>query len=172
MNKDNLIFHGNLDLLNKEKIAIVGSRNVSSEGIRLTKNLSLLSHNKVIIHGNARGVDSIAEYYSNESIIVLPCKYENSILTKFIKKLNENKVLLIYEKDSLVWSVKNAMARNKIIADLSDKVYLVESLDNKGGSYNMGKYCIDNKIPLYTVNQNCSGSIYFNSLGAIKLDIT
>ena len=74
-----------------------------------------------------------------------------------------------YEKDSIEWSVQNAMSRNKVIADISDEVILIESLNNKGGSYNMGLYCIKNNISLFTGNQECSGSIYFNTLGAIPL---
>ena len=57
-----LFCRGNISLLNKEKIAIVGSRDASANGIKFAYSLAkkLTDHNKVVVSGFARGIDSAA----------------------------------------------------------------------------------------------------------------
>lgn len=53
---------GNLDLLNRPMVALVGARNASSLGLRMTRRLveGLVTHGQVVVSGLARGIDAEA----------------------------------------------------------------------------------------------------------------
>ena len=72
-----LFYHGNISLLTKRKIAIVGSRGYSEYGAMITKRIvKKLSESWVIVSGMAKGIDKIAHQQANQhgySIGVLGC---------------------------------------------------------------------------------------------------
>jgi len=67
-----LFVKGNIDLINKMKIAIVGSRKHSFYGNKVCKEISnTLSKEYVIVSGMAVGIDSIAHINSNSKTIAV-----------------------------------------------------------------------------------------------------
>ncbi len=137
-----LFYKGDLELLNKPKIAIVGSRKASKYTKEITYLLAKkLSKKYTIISGGALGVDTQAHKgaYPN-TIFVSP-----SSLDIIYPKSNENLIENIY-KNALAISEyeKNYrpykhtfLQRNRIIVALSDFVIIAEA-DKKSGS--MGSY--------------------------------
>ncbi len=133
-----LFYQGNLTLLEKPKIAIVGSRKSSKYTKEITYLLSKkLSQKYTIITGGALGVDTEAHKgaYPN-TIFVSP-----SSLDIIYPKSNENLIRNIY-KNALALSEyeKNYrpykhtfLQRNRIIVGLSDFVIITEA-DKKSGS--------------------------------------
>lgn len=134
-----LFFSGNIKLLNKTKIAIVGSRKPSKYSRSLTHQLSAsLSRNGVcIVSGGAMGIDAIAHKAAGESntIAVLPCGID-------IKYPAINKNLLTnIEKDGLLLSQFNSgfrvtpwsfVVRNEIVVALGDVLVVAEAELNSG----------------------------------------
>jgi len=135
---------GNTKLFFEDKVAIVGSRNVSGKGAEFTKQIArrCASENKVVISGYARGVDRIALETAIENngmgIVILP----QGIMTfksgfkKLYKYIIGGRVLVVSTYPPKAgWSVGFAMGRNAYIYGLAEEIYVAES-DNKGGTWN------------------------------------
>ena len=132
-----LFYKGNLELLNKPKIAIVGSRKASKYTKEITFLLSKkLSKKYVIISGGALGVDTEAHKGAfPNTIFVSP-----SSLDIIYPKANENLIKNIY-KNALAISEyeKNYrpykytfLQRNRIIVALSEFVIIAEAEKESG----------------------------------------
>jgi DNA processing protein len=133
-----LFYKGNIELLNKEKIAIVGSRKASKYTKEITFLLAKkLSKKYAIISGGALGVDTAAHRGSfPNTIFVSP-----SSLDIIYPKQNENLIKAIY-KNALAISEyeKNYrpfkftfLQRNRIIVKLAKFVIITEA-NIKSGS--------------------------------------
>lgn len=134
---------GDKSLLNKDSVAIVGSRKANDISLKFTENIAKreVEKSKVIVSGYAKGVDQkaldSALMYNGKSIIVLP----QGILTftsgfkKFKKEIDNGDLLILstyFPKAS--WSVPFAMARNVIIYGLAVEIFVAES-NFSGGTW-------------------------------------
>jgi len=137
-NNFNLFYKGNLELLNKPKIAIVGSRKAS----KYTKEITFLLAKKLskkftIISGGALGVDTEAHKgaYPN-TILVSP-----SSLDIIYPKSNENLIKDIYQNSLAISEYEKNyrpfkhtfLQRNRIIVALSEFIIITEA-NIKSGS--------------------------------------
>lgn len=133
---------GNLKLLNKTSIAIIGSRKYSYYGERVAKDFSFhLAQNDIcIISGFARGIDSIAHQAclnaKGKTIAVLGSGLDIIYPRENKKLYNE-----ILQTNGLIVSEfelgtppnkQNFPARNRIISGLSDGVLVIEARKNSG----------------------------------------
>lgn len=133
----NLYVEGNLELLNKQIIAIVGSRNCSEYGWKQAKKFStVLSQNGIcIISGLALGIDSISHMSAmnniGKTIAVLGAGF-NNIYPKENKELfnkileNNGCVISEYPPEERV-NTKNFPRRNEIITALALGVLVIEA---------------------------------------------
>lgn len=133
----NLYVEGNLELLNKQIIAIVGSRNCSEYGWKQAKKFStVLSQNGIcIISGLALGIDSISHMSAmnniGKTIAVLGGGF-NNIYPKENKELfnkileNNGCVISEYPPEEKV-NTKNFPRRNEIITALALGVLVIEA---------------------------------------------
>ncbi len=139
-----LYVKGDTKLFFEDKVAIVGSRNVSEKGAEFARHIArkCASENKVVISGYARGVDRIALETAIENngmgIVVLP----QGIMTfksgfkKLYKYIIEGRVLVVSTYPPKAgWSVGLAMGRNVYLYGLAEEIYVAES-NNKGGTWN------------------------------------
>ena len=151
-----LSYIGNLELLEKKKVAFSGSRKVSEKGINITQEITKLLVEKdiSIVSGYAKGVDFEAHRMAlkngGTTIIVLP-EGINSFSIK--KELDEewdwNRVLVISEfKPNEKWMASRAMQRNNTIIGLSDVVVVVEAGET-GGSLDAGLKTLEFKKHLF-----------------------
>ncbi len=137
---------GNIKVLNKPSVAIIGTRKASEISLEFTRNIAkkCANNNEIVISGFAKGVDKMALdatlEYNGCSIIVLP----QGILTfggsikKYYKKIINGDVLIVstyYPNAS--WAVGLAISRNVYIYGLAEKIFIAES-DNKGGTWTGG----------------------------------
>ncbi len=137
MNEFELFYKGNLELLKREKVAIVGSRKAS----KYTKETTFLLAKKLskkfaIISGGALGVDTEAHkgafpntiFVSPSSLdIIYPKSNEN-----LIKNIYKNALALSeYEKNYKPYKY-TFLQRNRIIVALSDFVIITEAEINSG----------------------------------------
>lgn len=161
-----LFCKGNLQLLNKSGVSIVGSRDVSDFAILLTKRIAnrLAENGFNVTSGLAKGVDTSAHVGALEgngtTTMVLSYGFNHLSIKREIKEHNwEKNTLFIsqfmpYEK----FSGQNAMARNKLVCALSSAVIVISSgpeRDQTGkmsGTFDAGLTTLKYKIPLFVLN--------------------
>lgn len=139
-----LYLEGNIELLNKNSIAIIGSRNCSENGKNLAKRFAkeLVEQGLTIISGMAKGIDSQAhkETIKNKgsTIAVLGNGFNN-----IFPKENINLYHEIIESKGLIISEypPNAKAkseffleRNRIVSGLSIGILVIEAAYRSGTS--------------------------------------
>jgi len=134
---------GNKEIFHKEKVAVVGSRNVSQKGIDFTKKITkkLVGQGNVVVSGFAKGVDRIslevALENEGQSIIVLPqgiLTFSSGFKKHYQGIIQGNILVMSTYHPKLPWSVGLAMGRNRYIYGLADNIYVAES-DFKGGTW-------------------------------------
>lgn len=140
---------GNLENLNQFGIAIIGSRNSSKQGEKLTREFTkkLVENGINIISGLAIGIDTIAHksciQYGGKTIAVIGSGLkhiypeENYELYKNILE-SGGTVITEYSPEELPDS-KNFPARNRIVSALSEGILVVEG-KYRSGTTITGKY--------------------------------
>ena len=151
---------GNKDLLNKNYIGIVGSRNISIQDIDATKIIvkQVVDQDFGIISGGARGVDE----HSMVDALTLKGYSMGILADSLLKKssakiyresiVNNRLVLVSPYNPEAGFNVGNAMGRNKLIYVLSDATIVIKS-DTKGGTWEGSKENLKNRwVPLWVVD--------------------
>ena len=125
-----LYYKGNLDLLQKDIIGVVGSRKPCDYALNATKALVRSNKDKVIISGLAKGIDACAHTYAENTIGVLGCGIDY-IYPYCNKQLIENIAcngLILSEYPLLAKPLSYHFPfRNRIISALSETVYIMQS---------------------------------------------
>jgi DNA processing protein len=140
-----LFFMGSLELLERQTIAIIGSRNASESSLAFTRTVArnLSEQGANVISGNARGVDRTA--YEGATSTGDGCT--TLILSHGIHKLSKvqmrdlqprieaGRILLLsqFHPDEQ-WVVSRAIERNTVVAGLAQAVVVAESA-SKGGTW-------------------------------------
>ena len=131
-----LYYIGNIELLEKPILAVIGTRNITEYGKKYGKIFSIeLAKKFVIISGMAIGVDTIAHKSAieigGETIAVLGSGFDNIFPKENIQLFNkiiENNGLVISEySPKVVAKSANFPKRNRIVSGLSDGVLIVEA---------------------------------------------
>lgn len=151
---------GNIKLLNKKYIGIVGSRNISIEDIDNTKNVvkQIIHQGYGVVSGGAKGIDEHsmlnALSLNGYSVgIVADSLLKKSSLKIYRENIISNKLVLVspYNPEA-GFNVGNAMGRNKLIYVLSNTTIVIKS-DTKGGTWEGSKENISNNwVPTWVVN--------------------
>ena len=173
-----LFAKGNLDILNSEKIiAIVGTRNCSLYGNKITKEFSysLAKRGAIIVSGIAKGIDTQAHIgaleASGKTIAVL-----GSGINYVYPKENEKLYRSIIEKSGLVISeyplytkpIPNYFPwRNRIISGLSDKVLVTEA-SKKSGSIITANFALEQGREVYAIPGNINSIVSKGTNDLIK----
>ncbi|MEB3339959.1 DNA-processing protein DprA [Okeania sp.] len=134
---------GNIELLEKGGLAIVGSRDISEEEREYTNTIGKLcaSQGINVISGGAKGTDIEAMLSSLEvggtAVGVLADSLNKaSVSIKYREGIRDGQLALIstYDPNSR-FTVGNAMGRNKYIYGLSDYALVVSSGFDRGGTW-------------------------------------
>lgn len=136
-----LYLEGNTKLLEKQGIAIIGSRTCTKYGERMAQKFSneLGEYGIVTISGMAKGIDSFAHLANIEkTIAVLPCgtnhiypKDNINLYHKIIK--NGGLIITEYDEEQMADS-KKFIERNRIVSGLSIGILVVEGGYGSGTS--------------------------------------
>lgn len=177
-----LFYAGDIHLAKKIGIAVVGSRNVSAEGIEFTKNLAKkAAQEKLIIYsGGAKGVDITSEEAALAGGGAVVSFVADSLASKIRKKdtisnIMKGKLLLISDvKPDAGFTAARAMNRNKLIYASAYGAFVVSSDYNKGGTWTGATEAIRNEWTKVFVwnDQNYDGNIKLIQRGGISYDIT
>jgi DNA processing protein len=149
-----LFYQGNLALLNKKGIGVVGARLCSNQALENTERIvSRLKYKYVIISGLAKGIDAMAHKCAFETIGILGCGID-----RIYPKENEQ-LFLSMRKKGLILSeypmhVKPYAShfpwRNRLIAALSQSLVVIESTYKSGTMLTVNE-CLELSKPIYCV---------------------
>lgn len=162
----NEIFYiGNLDLLKRKKIAIIGTRRPSSYTKEFTYKLSskLSSNNICIVSGAAMGVDAIAHQgaKSNNTIAVvangLDIRYP-SINKNLIQDIENNGLILSTYKEKEKAKNYTFILRNELVVALGD-ILIVTEADKNSGSLSSVEFALKMKKEIYTLPHRLNESL-------------
>ena len=135
---------GNIELLGKNAISIIGSRKNSEYGAKWCEKFTkeLLEYDLTIVSGMASGIDSIAHNtclkYKGKTIAVLPSGFDNiyPIENKYLyKKIIENDGLVISEYPPEIKASKEKfLERNRIVSGFGLCTLVIEAGYRSGTS--------------------------------------
>ena len=134
---------GDIALLEKGGLAVVGSRHVDDELVGFTENVGRLSAeaHRNIVSGGAKGIDRAAMHGAlmagGDVAGVMADSLERAALARDNREpLMEGRLVLISPYDpSAGFNVGHAMQRNKLIYALADAALVVTSDFEKGGTW-------------------------------------
>jgi len=153
-----LFYAGDLAILERKAIAIIGSRNASEESLEFTRAAALYcaEQGANVISGNARGVDRAAYEGATSShgctTVVLPHgmrKLSGAQMRMLVPQIEAGEVLLISQfHPDAQWVVSRAMERNRVVTGLAHIVIVAQS-DVQGGTWEGANGALKQHRPLY-----------------------
>ena len=184
-----LFVKGEKKRLTSDSITIVGARDVSDKGTRITRKLSgdLAGVGINIVSGYAKGVDAEAHLGAlaagGTTTIVLSNGIKQLRQKSAFKKFNWNQDVLVvsqFDPDTK-WSAWNSIERNQLVCALSKVVVVIESgpeRDAQGkmsGTFITAKTALDMNLPLFVLNPSCldkppAGNAALIALGGYSFD--
>jgi DNA processing protein len=173
-----LFYAGDLRILERQTIAIIGSRKAGEESLAFTRAVSsyLAEQGANIISGNARGVDRTAYEGATSTegctTVVLPHgirKLSGVQWRALLAKIEAGKVLLLSQfHPDAQWVVSRAMERNKVVTELAQIVIVAES-DTEGGTWAGATGALRQNRPLYVRDSATSPSVLPGNKTLIEL---
>ena len=163
-----LFYAGDLRILERQTIAIIGSRNAGEESLAFTRAVAsyLAEHGANVISGNARGVDRTAYEGATSTegctTVVLPHgirKLSGVQWRALLSKIEAGNVLLLSQfHPDAQWVVSRAMERNKVVTGLAQIVIVAES-NVQGGTWAGATGALRQNRPLYVREPASSSSL-------------
>ena len=134
---------GNIEMLNKGGLAVVGSRDVSPEEIDYTRQVArtCAAQGMQVVSGGARGVDEasmlgVLEAGGTAVGVLADSLTKAAVSGKYRQSIKEGRLTLISAYDpNASFNVGNAIGRNKYIYALADRALVVSAAVGKGGSW-------------------------------------
>ena len=151
-----LWYKGDITLLHKPGIALVGSRELKPENLRFARQVGSLAarNGYTLVSGNARGADREAQNACLESGGQVVSIVADSLTDK---KYDPNILYLSEDSFDLGFTARRALSRNRIIHAMGMKTFVAQSNFGKGGTWdgtvkNLAKgyslvYCFDDGSP-------------------------
>ena len=153
-----LFYRGDLQLLERTTIAIIGSRKAGELSLAFTRVAAsyLAEHGANVISGYARGVDHAAYEGATSTdgctTVVLPHGIHvlgKAHMAELVPRIERNKVLVLSQfHPNANWLVSRAMARNKVVTGLAQIVIVAEA-NMQGGTWDAATGALAQKRPLY-----------------------
>ena len=165
-----IFYKGNLELLKKRKVSIVGSRKPNQYTQQFTHILAkeLSSNNITIVSGAAMGVDAIAHNGAgtNNTIAVagtgLDIRYP-AINNNLIISIENNGLILSQFKNNQMATKYTFPLRNELVVALGE-VLIVTQADLKSGTMRSVEYALKMEIPIYVLPHRLNESEGTNKL--------
>ena len=165
-----LFYDGNLSLLDREKISIVGSRKPSKYSRMQIQNLaSKLSKIGIcIVSGGAMGIDAVAHNGagSSNTISILPCGVDiryPAVNKNLLNDIQKNGLLLSQFKDGDKSRSYTFVLRNELVVALG-KVLVVGEADENSGTMRSVEFALSMGKDIYVLSQRIGESNGTNKL--------
>lgn len=156
-----LFYMGDLAILERNTIAIIGSREANEESLAFTHAVAayLADHETNVISGYARGVDRSAfegaTSVNGYTTVVLPHgihKLSGVQMRTLRPMIEAGKALLLSQfHPDAEWSKFKAMGRNKVVTGLAQIVIVAQS-STKGGTWEGAQEALRLHKPVYVRN--------------------
>jgi len=138
-----LYYCGNLELASQNSVAIVGSRNIDSDGEKFARRLAEKSADEgyAVCSGGAKGVDQISETAALDKngycISFLADSMTRKLRQKNIRDavISKRMLLISAVNPDAPFLAANAMSRNKYVYAMSQCAFVVASDYKKGGTW-------------------------------------
>lgn len=137
-----IFYSGNIELLSKgRKVAVVGSRKVSEDGIKRAEILTkkLVKHNITVVSGLAEGVDTVAHETTiangGNTIAVLGTPIDKVYPKsnyELLERIKKNHLAISQFPEGYPSKPKNFPERNRTMALISDATIIVEASQTSG----------------------------------------
>ncbi len=172
---------GKKELLQRDTVAIVGSRNASTNGLNFTHKIAteLSKANLVIVSGLARGIDTAAHKSSlaNGTIAVIAGGIDNIYPLenkKLFEEIADNGLIIAENSYGTTPTAKNFPQRNRIISGLCMGTVVMEA-NLKSGSLITAKFAAEQgrnvfAVPGFPLDYRYSGTNYLLKQGAILIE--
>ncbi len=151
------------EIMARPRVAIVGSRGVSTYGQQVTAQLAgeLAQHGIVIVSGLALGVDGIAHEAALQAggttVAVLPCGLNQiypATHTQLARRILEQGGALLSEFDPSMPGLKqNFIARNRIVSGMSDALLITEASE-QSGTMHTARFALEQGVDVLAVPGN------------------
>ena len=172
---------GNLELLKRKSVGIVGTRNASANGVAITRNFAheLAQNGTIIISGLARGIDTEAHKASlgTGTIAVVAGGIDKVYPPENLKLFQDiaaNGLIISENPLGITAQSRHFPQRNRIIAGLSEGVLVVEAA-RKSGSMITAAFARREGRPVFAVpgsplDPRSSGTNYLLKTGAVFVE--
>ncbi|MDR2904730.1 MAG: DNA-protecting protein DprA [Helicobacteraceae bacterium] len=160
-----IFYEGNLSLLEKKLVAIIGSRRASNYAKTYTKIIAsaISKAGAAVVSGGAYGIDENAHEAAGENTIAILAGSIDRDKRKLIDKIKENALVLSeYERDiePKNWSFVH---RNRLITGIADIVCVTEAELNSGSHASINR-ALDQKKDIYVIPHRLGESEATNKL--------
>ena len=163
-------YEGNIELLKKKKISIIGTRKPSKYSRMMIQNIaSALSNAGIcIISGGAMGIDAIAHNGagSHNTIAILPCgidiKYP-AVNNNLLSNIGQNGLLLSQFREGATAKPYSFVIRNEVVVALGD-VLIVGEADLNSGSMHSVEFALAMGKDIYVLPHQIGESRATNKL--------
>ncbi|MDD5373414.1 MAG: DNA-protecting protein DprA [Sulfurimonas sp.] len=165
-----LFYDGNLELLKRTKISIVGSRKPTKYSREIIQKLSsALSKNGVcIVSGGAMGIDAVAHAGagSSNTIAVLPCGIDiryPAVNKNLLNDIQKNGLLLSQFEEGFCATPWSFVVRNELVVALGD-VLVVGEAEIDSGTMRSVEFALKMKKEIFVLPQRLGESSGTNLL--------
>jgi len=163
-------YEGNIELLKKKKISIIGTRKPSKYSRMMIQNIaSALSNAGIcIVSGGAMGIDAIAHNGagSHNTIAILPCgidiKYP-AVNNNLLSNIGQNGLLLSQFREGATAKPYSFVIRNEVVVALGD-VLIVGEADLNSGSMHSVEFALAMGKDIYVLPHQIGESRATNKL--------
>jgi len=167
---EKIFYNGNLELLQKKKVSIIGSRKPSKYSREMIHRLSssLSKSGVCIVSGGAMGIDAIAHNGAgvHNTIAVLPCgldiKYP-SVNKNLLRDIEENGLLISQFEDGFKARPWSFVVRNEVVVALGD-ILIVGEAELDSGSMRSIEFALKMNKEIYVLPQRLGESSATNKL--------
>ena len=162
---------GDLILLNRPAIALVGSRELQEENRRFARAVGIhaAENGFVLVSGNARGADRTAQ----EACLTAGGQVISIVADALSKQpLRENILYLSEDGFEEPFSAQRAISRNRCIHALGQVVFVAQAALGKGGTWDgTVKNLRRNMSPVICFRDGSEASVELEQMGAYLIDL-
>lgn len=169
-----LYYRGDLNLLDKPSLSIVGSRKCTAYGAKVARYYvkELAAHNFVIISGMALGIDEVAHRaafeFDTKTVAVLGSGFNHIYPPQHLalsKTIEEEGLLITEFPPDATPQPYHFPMRNRVVSGLADGVLIVEA-GRKSGTHTTLNHALDQGKKIYIVPNDIFS---FSSVGSNEM---
>ena len=163
---------GDLSILQKPKVALVGSRNIAAPNQKFAETVGCEAARQgyVLVSGNARGADRIAQ----NACLSAGGQVISVVADELSKQKEQPNVLYLSEEgfESGFTSIR-ALSRNRVIHALGEKTFVAQCTLGTGGTWSGTLGNLQEKwSPVFCFRDGSPAAIQLQQIGAELIDIS